>query len=276
MKVRYFLEVLLSLILLQVSHASFERREQGARPIGMGGAFTGIADNTWAMIFNPAGLAQLRAREFSAFYSPQPFGLSELSLSSFSFVEPTAIGNFGISAHRFGFELYREISATISYANSYREIFFFGLNVSYHSLTIKSYGSASTIGIDLGLMTTITPGLRWGFFAANINAPSIGQAKEKLPQVFSSGIAYVPVQGLLIAVDLVKDVRYPVIVKAGVESKLVDVVSLRAGVGSNPTRFSSGLGVHYSSFQFDYALTAHQDLGLSHQFSVTIHLSKGD
>lgn len=240
----------------------------------MGGAFVGIADNAWAMMYNPAGLAQLRAGEISAFYSPQPFGLKELSLGTAVVVQPTSWGSFGVSGSRFGFELYREISGAISYANSYSDIFFFGLNVTYNSLTIKNYGSASTVGVDIGVLTKITSELRWGFYAANINAPAIGQAKEKLPQVYSSGLSYMPVAGLLVGVDVVKDVRYSAVVKGGLEYKPLDVVSLRAGVGSNPTRFSSGLGVHYSFVQFDYALTSHQELGLSHQFSVTINFKK--
>lgn len=265
---------LVSLCLLQPSQAGFERREHGARQIGMGGAFVGIADNAWAMIFNPAGLGQLKAGEVSAFYSPQPFGLTELSLSSVAVVQPTSFGSFGIAGSRFGFELYREISGTVSYANSYDDIFFFGVNVTYNSLTIKNYGSASAIGVDIGVLTKITGDLRWGFFAANINAPTIGQAREKLPQVYSTGLSYSPVSSLLVGVDVVKDVRYSAVVKGGLEYNLVDVVSLRAGVGSNPTKFSSGLGVHYSYVQFDYALTSHQELGLSHQFSVTINFKK--
>ncbi len=240
----------------------------------MGGAFVGLADNAWAIVFNPAGLALLPAREISAFYSPQPFGLTELSLASFAFVHPTSVGSFGISANRFGFELYREVSGTLSYGNSYNDLFSFGINLTYNSLSIKNYGSASTMGIDVGFLASITTGLRWGFFAANINAPTIGEAKEKLPQVYATGLSYAPVEGLFVGIDVVKDVRHPVFVKGGIEYKVVDAVSLRAGAGSNPTKFSSGIGVHYSFVDFDYAMTTHQDLGLSHQFSVTVNFRK--
>jgi hypothetical protein len=262
-----------TLLISGTARAGFERREQGARPVGMGGAFMGIADNAWAAVFNPAGLAQVRSGEVSAFYSPQPFGLQELSLASFAFVQSTSLGSLGLSGNRFGFELYRELSGTISYANSYKENFSFGINITYNSLTIKNYGSASAIGVDVGLLATITPGFRWGFFATNVNAPTIGQAREKLPQMYASGLAYSPVQNLLVALDVVKDVRYPTVIKGGIEYRLVDVVNLRAGVGSNPTKFSSGIGIHYSLVSFDYAVTTHQELGLSHQFSVSVLFS---
>jgi hypothetical protein len=264
--------VLLCLLCLQNAQAGFERRDQGARPIGMGGAFVALADNAWAIIFNPAGLSQLRGDEISVFYSPQPFGMTELSLASFAFVHPTSRGSFGLCVNRFGFDLYREVSGTFSYANSHNDIFSFGINLTYNSLAIKNYGSASAIGVDVGLLATVTSRLRWGFFAANINAPSIGTAEEKLPQVYSSGLSYSPVDGLLLAIDAVKDVRYPTLIRSGIEYKVLGVVSLRTGVGSNPTKFSSGLGIHYSVVHFDYAMTTHPDLGLSHQFSVTIDL----
>jgi hypothetical protein len=264
--------LLVLLFCLGDAQAGFERRDQGARPIGMGGAFVAIADNAWAIIFNPAGLVQLHGDEIGAFYSPQPFGMTELSLASFAFVHATSRGNFGLSVNRFGFDLYREVSGVLSYANSYRDVFSFGINLTYNSLAIKNYGSASAIGVDIGILATVTRGLRWGFFAANVNAPSIGQVKEKLPQVYTSGLSFRPADGLLLGLDVIKDIRYPTLLRGGLEYELVEPVSFRLGVGSNPTKFSSGLGIHYSFVHFDYAMTTHPDLGLSHQFSVALDL----
>jgi hypothetical protein len=265
---------LICLFCVGSAQAGFERRDQGARPIGMGGAFVAIADNAWAIVFNPAGLTQLRGDEIAAFYSPQPFGMTELSLASFALVHPTSYGEVGLSVNRFGFDLYREMSGILSYANSYRDVFSFGINLTYNSLAIENYGSALAIGVDIGVLATITGGLRWGFFAANVNAPSIGQAREKLPQVYSSGLSFSPADGLLLGLDVIKDIRYPALLRAGLEYRLVDPVSLRVGVGNNPTKFSSGLGIHYSFVHFDYAMTTHPDLGLSHQFSVAVDLSE--
>jgi hypothetical protein len=260
------------LLTAQSTYAAFDRRPQGARAIGMGGAFVALADDPWAVSYNSGGLGFQTLREVSVFYSPQPWGLSELSLGAFAFVEPTSVGTVAISGNRFGFELYREFSGALSYAYNYRDLFSIGASVTYNSLSIKNYGSASAIGIDVGLVAIITTGLRWGFFATNLNAPTMGQGKEKLPQVYSTGLSYSPVDGLHLGVDLVKDVRYSQMIKGGFEYKLIDVVSLRGGVGNNPSNFSSGLGIHYSFFDFDYAMTRHQDLGLSHQFSVNIIL----
>jgi hypothetical protein len=266
--------LLVCLFCVGSAQAGFERRDQGARPIGMGGAFVAIADNAWAIVFNPAGLTQLRGDEIAAFYSPQPFGMTELSFASFALVHPTSYGEVGLSVNRFGFDLYREVSGILSYANSYRDVFSFGINLTYNSLAIKNYGSASAIGVDVGILATVTRGLHWGFFAANVNAPSIGQAKERLPQIYASGLSFSPADGLLLGLDVIKDIRYPALLRAGLEYRLVDPVSLRVGVGNNPTKFSSGLGIHFSFVHFDYAMTTHPDLGLSHQFSVAVDLNE--
>jgi hypothetical protein len=272
--IRASIILLVCLFCVGDAEAGFERRDQGARPIGMGGAFVAIADNAWAIVFNPAGLTQLLGDEIAAFYSPQPFGMTELSLASFALAHPTPYGQVGVSVNCFGFDLYREVSGILSYANSYRDVFSFGINLTYNSLAIKNYGSASTIGVDIGILATITRGLRCGFFAANVNAPTIGQAREKLPQVYASGLSFRPADRLLLGLDVIKDIRYPALLRGGLEYKVVDPLSLRVGVGNNPAKFSSGLGIHYSFVHFDYAMTAHPDLGLSHQFSVAVDLTE--
>ena len=41
----------------------------GARAVGMGGAYTGISDDYTAMYWNPAGLGQMKRREFNIGFS---------------------------------------------------------------------------------------------------------------------------------------------------------------------------------------------------------------
>jgi hypothetical protein len=47
---------------------AFQRVGLGARALGMGGAFVGVADDATAGFFNPAGLVQIRMRAFGAFF----------------------------------------------------------------------------------------------------------------------------------------------------------------------------------------------------------------
>jgi len=243
----------------------------GAKPISLGGAFTSLANNSNAIYYNPAGISQIPFREVSVFYSPAPFGLKELANGSVNYVEPTKFGTFGLSAKTYGFELYKEITVTATYSNNYKKKIFYGANVNYYNLKIQNYGSASTFGVDIGGLAYLTDFLRWGFAAFNLNRPKIGTQDDKLPQVYRTGVSIQPRKELNFVLDIEKDTRYTTSVKAGIEYSLYDMIDLRAGIGTEPTKFSGGVGLYYSIFEIDYGFYNHQDLGLTHQGTITIN-----
>jgi hypothetical protein len=150
--------------------------------------------------------------------------------------------------------------------------FSLGASADYYHLTIERYGAASTIGLDIGLVLSLAEDVRWGFAASNVNAPTLGEAEEKLPQVFSTGITYQPLSGAAIIVDIVKEIRFPVELRAGIEYTLLDLIALRGGTSSDPSLLCAGVGVHYSAFRIDYAFMNHVDLGMTHQVSLSIDL----
>jgi len=265
------IKILVTVILFQKSYAQFEITDIGAKAISMGGAFTSLADNSSAVYYNPSGISQLPFREVSVFYSPSPFGLKELAYGSINYVEPTRFGVFALSAKTYGFELYREITATISYANNFGKKIHYGLNLNYFNLSIKNYGSASSFGIDVGVLAYLTDFMRWGFAAFNVNRPSVGTQKDKLPQVYRGGISVQPKNYLNFILDVEKDTRFHASVKFGMEYNVYEMVDIRSGIGTAPSRFSGGIGFNYSLFNISYAFNTHQDLGLTHQGSISIN-----
>ena len=96
---------------------SFAQTGEGGRAAALGGAQVALADDAWATIANPGGLVQLKGGEASCFYSPQPFGLAELSTQAAALVIPTRYGGLGISGSKYGFTLYHELSVSFSYAH---------------------------------------------------------------------------------------------------------------------------------------------------------------
>lgn len=263
--------IIFSVVSFRTAYSQFELLDVGAKPIALGGAFTSLANNSNAVYYNPAGISQMQFREVSIFYSPAPFGLKELANGSVNFVEPTKFGTFGLSAKTYGFELYKEITATLTYANNYRKKIYYGANVNYYNLKIQNYGSDATLGIDVGVLAYLTDLLRWGFSAFNLNRPTVGTLKDKLPQVYRTGLSVQPRNDLNFVLDVEKDTRYPASVKAGVEYTLYEMVDLRAGIGTEPTKFSGGVGFYYSLFEIGYGFYNHQDLGLTHQGTITIN-----
>ena len=196
----------------------------------------------------------------------------QLAHGSFTYVEPTSIGAFALSGSRFGFDLYREVDLQFSYGRDINDLFSVGGSVHYYHLSIERYGSASTLGVDVGMVARFTDQVQWGFTAFNVNGPAIGTARERLPQVFATGLAYLPIPEDMLVADLEKDIRYPVELHAGVQYSLLDLIALRVGTMSEPSVLSAGLGIHYSLIQLDYAFTNHVDLGPTHQVSLSVFL----
>ncbi|MBI4546563.1 MAG: hypothetical protein HY707_01180 [Ignavibacteriae bacterium] len=259
----------LFLLLIHKAFGGFEQKDLGARAAGLGGSFVGLSDDVWAIAFNPGGLSQLKRREVSFFYSPQPFGLSELSTGAVAVALPINVGVIGAAARKYGFDLYREVSGTVSYSNTLSSVGV-GINLNYHSVSISKYGSAGTIGIDVGIIIKIFDQLHWGMTATNINSPTIGVSNEKLPQSFSAGLAYVPLKNLTFALDYHKQLKFDPSPRFGFEYWIVEVLAIRSGVSDAPSQYAGGAGIRYSMFQIDYAFITHQELGGTHQVSISL------
>ena len=264
------------LFITSVSVAQFENTDLGARPVGLNGSFTSLSNDAFAIFYNPAGLGQLKYRELGVYYSPSPFGLSELATGALVYAEPTSFGTFGLGLKTYGYELYRENNIILSYGQDFNNRIFYGLNVKVYNLTIQNYNSATTFGVDLGAMAYLTDFLRWGFFGKNLSGARIGTSEEKISQVYRTGFTVQPRDDLSFLLEAEKDVRYPLSIRAGMEYTLYDYIDLRAGIGTEPTSFSGGAGFKYDLFQLDYAIYNHQDLGITHQGTISINFGGKD
>jgi hypothetical protein len=260
--------LILILFLYIESFSAFEDTDNGARSIGMGSAFVGLANDSYGIFYNPAGIRTFDNRDVSLFYS-RPFGLKELSYVTVTFVQPFKFFNLGTSIKTYGFELYRENIFILSFAKNYEEIFYYGFNVKYFDLNIKNYGSDGTLGLDSGFLVKFSPEIQFGFCYQNFNSPSISKAKEKLPQIFSFGLSLLAIKDLVLNIDAYKDVKFPLTLKLGMEYKILNTLYLRAGFNDNPSKFATGIGIEYKILRFDYSIYTHQDLGYTHQASIT-------
>jgi hypothetical protein len=265
------LTIIALLVLVQSAPAAFEKMTNGGRANGMGGVIAGTSGDPWGALDNPASLPTMADRTLAFYYTPGMMGLTELSRTSVAFVEPFQTGGIAFSASRFGFDLYREVTAAISLGIAPMKDFRFGVTIHYCHLTIRDYGSAGTLKLDAGVQIAVTGEMVYAFCVSNLNAGTIGSTKERLPQVFSTGIMYHPVPGACIGLDIVKDIAFPANLRLGVEYIMVALVALRAGVSSEPSGVSGGIGLVTSLFQLDYAISSHPDLGMSHHLSLAVN-----
>ena len=265
----FFLLLILS---SSVCLAGTENNGRGTKSVGLATAFVAVADNPWAVYYNPAGLSLLPSFEVSLFFVPQQFGLSELQTVSAAAVVPTSFGTLAIGVSQFGFELYRETGISVGIGESIDWGVAGGLTANAYRLSFGDYGSTQTITLDLGLLAQLDEQVSLGFSFRNVLAATIGSHNERLPQVLSLGASYAPISIFFLTAELEKDVRYPAIIKAGAEQMFLDMLSLRVGVSNNPDKFSTGLSVYYSGFEFGYAGYSHPELGWTHQIELSFKL----
>lgn len=264
-----YIGVCFLIIFHEFAMGGFERTQVGAGPAALGNAIIAVEDDGWSLFFNPAGLAGNQSFRISIFAAPSPYGLSELSTTALAVEMPMDIGSFGFGARRYGFDLYREVSGTFCYATVISGVSF-GVNCNYHSVSIQNYGSASTVGIDAGIVVHLLQNLTWGLAATNVNAPTIGISREPLPRRFSTGVSYVLANRFTLAFDLLKESGYDVSPRGGCEYRIIDAVALRGGFKNAPSEFSGGIGIRYAALDFDYAYVMNPALGGTQEISISI------
>lgn len=117
-----FLAVLALVLAAAPARAAFEETGAGARAPGMGDAFTALADDAYAIHYNPAGLAQMERPQFAASYAKLYAGLSDgsdIGLSQLAYAHPLSRGRrgaLGLSWERFSLSgLYQEQTLSAAY-----------------------------------------------------------------------------------------------------------------------------------------------------------------
>jgi hypothetical protein len=277
---------LLALLLLLLSHAveaAFVEEDWGARPVGMGGAFTAIADDASAPLYNPAGIVQVQWNEMSAMYSQLFSGLTlysgnqttggditHLGQTYLSYVSrPSRIGSFGISYANFNAtHLYHEDTVALTYAKYLGDLFpaldsawAVGANAKYlrHAFTLdantvndpvfQSGSSAWAATVDAGILWKPEEGQfegwRVGLTGQNLTSPNVGlQSTDRVPAEGRLGFAYQSKQRPWLVPALDLTTRDGVIgVNGGLESWLFHD-TLGLRAGANNNEGSAGISYY--------------------------------
>ncbi len=269
------MKIIKFLIIATISVTSvFSQSDPGARQIALSHSTTALSNDVFAFFNNPSGLAQFNWREIGVYYSPSPFGLSELAHGYAAFSEPFSFGTIGAGFMTYGFELYRETKFGLSFSTVIEERFFLGASIFYQNLKIENYGSDGSILLNLGGLSYITSDLRLGFYLSNLARATYGDEPDQIPVRYNLGISYDALPELSLNGALEKELGFPVSFRFGVEYLIIQYLSLRMGTNTEPSTYSAGVGIHYSYFNLDYSLMSHQDLGLTHQVGLIVHFSE--
>ena len=252
----------------------YSQYNPGAKQIALANSDVALSNDVFSIFTNTGGLSQMNWREIGIYYSPAPFGFTELSNGFIAYHEPISLGSIGIGFMTSGFDLYRESRFMIAFSHKYFNKLFTGISVNYHHVSIKNYGSDGAIYVDLGGLFYLLDNLRCGFSLHNINHASFGNYDDQIPVILNSGISVDINTNFTLNLALEKDIRYNPSVQFGIDYDIIDYLSLRVGASNEPSRFTAGLGINYSIFSLDYAFFTHPDLGLTHQAGIILSFGK--
>lgn len=281
--------ILLMLLLIQFSLAGlFDDRYPSARTTAMGGSGVAVANDVWAAYYNPAGLSRLNQpvvgtsylRLFNVSFLHNFFGAAAYPLPGKYGTASITLQYFGVNyegndlsgeytlAFSHGFYLLKDLNSSLSFGYSLK---------AYHwtlgeSLEWGDLGSATTFGLDVGLLASIYSRTYMGIYFLNLNNPQIGTyTQHDLPQRVVVGLAYQPYDGVTTSLDFNRTIGVgDMQVWGGAEFKIIKNLDLRFGGTTNPNRFSAGVGLHFAQFNINYAVVTHSELGETHQMGLIV------
>ena len=207
-------------------------------------------------------------------YSERRFMLKELGYNAAGITLPTSSGVFGISANYYGFDLYNEKKFGLAYSRLFTEKIAGGIQLDYLGTSISEYGSSSVFTAELGLIVKISDKLRTGAHVFNPVRINSGFEKEKIPTTFKLGLAYEPGEKISLAAEVRKNIDEAAQVEAGIEYRVIDALHLRAGIQTNPSVYSFGIGINVSQFKIDLGSSYHPVLGVTPQIGLSYAFGK--
>lgn len=240
---------------------TFLRLEQGARPIGMGGAFSAVASGADAVWWNPAGLARSSLREgllshtmfiqditsqYAAFVHPA--GKSGWMGYSFTYFSVPGVEGYDSSKNATGELKAYNYAASIGYGLKLSHELSLGANAKYVQQTLDTI-SGTGIAVDLGAQYRDSS-LMAGVVVQNMGPKvTVGTASNKLPTNVRGGVAFNATPSLVLALDAEKPSDAYFSYHIGAELRVAGSLALRGGyhytqsLGQN-AGFSAGVSIY--------------------------------
>jgi len=281
----------------------------GVRALGMGTAYTAVADDSDAPLYNIAGIAVMDKPEVTFMSSKAFTGLEgvDISFDYAAFVLPLdkRIGSFSAAwAYEGSTGVRSESDMSIGYARGLNDIFSLiglkadwmqlsaGVNARYLRVETDNVdGPGNTIiqetqAFDVGVLARFSNGISVGYSGKYLNAPDIGlRMGDPIYATNVLGVAYfnkdLPILHLpyfTIAADW-QNRNGQNDIKVGAESRILDgALALRMGGWSEQIDFGAGYGFEFgrdkkSRLSIDYAfgllIGGIRDSTGSHFFSLT-------
>ena len=275
--------------------ASFLDIPVGGRPAALGGAYSALATDAYAPVWNAAGLGFLPSTQLSGMHVEYP---ASSAYEFASLVHPLGSGNgLGFAAQYFHLDQSTGRDAngndigsftshygaySLSFGHSFNKEFSLGAAVKLIDARIADV-SARAVAADFGALYRPTERLAIAAVAANLGSKlTFLEQGDRLPQNYRLGAVY----GLAKAVDVAAETAYDQTTllsgRFGVEWRPAAALALRAGYRTETTSrlsaeagLTTGFGLTVAGQRFDYAWLPLGDLGQTQYFSVVLSFGKG-
>ncbi|MCB4792414.1 MAG: PorV/PorQ family protein [Elusimicrobia bacterium] len=279
--------------------AQFLKLGTGARPVAMGEAFTGLADDINAIYWNPAGLTNINNREITAMRAQW---FEDVSFNWAAYTQPAFGGSLGLGLFYLGSGDIKKYDNTGKARNESYSGFDSALSVSYArqslsiplGITVKFLNSkleeesASGIAADIGLLKTLSKAkdIIFGLALQNIGTGlKYVQDNSPLPLTLRAGVSFKQLNKKLL---LVSDLNFPVDneinAHLGAEYKqnfgAFDLFP-RVGFKTNTVRsrdvlsgVSGGFGISYNDISVNYAWVPYWELGATQRVDIGFKFSE--
>jgi hypothetical protein len=131
------------------------------------------------------------------------------------------------------------------------------------------YGQKGIAAGEIGILAEPVDNLFIGAHVFNIWHSKLSTYEnEYLPTIFKIGSSYNLYEKALLSIEFEKDLETDLIFKTGLELELVKELYFRAGIATNPTIYSFGLGYTFQSFELNIAFSKHPVLDYSPSLSI--------
>jgi len=284
--------------------ASFLDIPVGAGPAALGSAYTALATNAYAPVWNPAGLGRLSGNELAGQHLSY---LESMHYEFLSFAHPLDQGNSSDVHRGIGFSVQYLGSGDINRTdvdtsgvpvNNGDPIgtfssYFASYNLAYgqtinDSLALGATGkvirakiddvSASAYAADVAGLYKMNDQVQLGASVVNVGTKlKFISEGDDLPLAFKLGGAYQPSSHYLLTAEGVVPKTGLASFHTGAQWRPLEAVSLRAGYKTDTLKglsplagLTAGMGLHLWGQEFAYAWAPYGDLGDAQYFSLLI------
>lgn len=282
--------------------AAFLKIAQGARPMGMSGAFVSVSDDINALYWNPAGISMVRQKtvmgshsvwladtssEYLAFLYPLPntnIKYNRTIGASILFFNPGKMDftdSLGNKTSQGSFSN-RDIGVQIAYAQRVTGLLTMGVSLKAIQEKIADE-SASGISCDIGGLVFINKKMNFGFSVNNMGTFSkMKNESDPLPVSGRVGMSYGDVvkdYDYIMALDVLYMLDNDINISFGTEFIAMKALALRVGytyklngqdIDDGLFGLGAGIGYTIDRYQFDYAYAPYGEVGDTHRLSFGI------